>query len=156
VPIGEEIKGLMPETGNAGGAKSPDRSKNSLLMIIATDAPLQVLQLTRLARRAALGVGRDGSTGGSMSGEFALAFSTTNTTPLTGDPPPRQPISDLDERRLDPLFEATVQALEEAIVNQLVAAQTMVGVGGYKTYGLPHDRLIQILKSHNRLAPTPP
>jgi L-aminopeptidase/D-esterase-like protein len=152
VPVGEEIKDLQPETGPSGGPPPSDRSKNSLLVVIATDAPLQVHQLTRLARRAALGVGRDGSTAGSMSGEFALAFSTTNTTPLAGDPPPRQAISDLDEPRLDALFEATVQAVEEAIVNQLVASDTMTGVGGYKVYGLPRDRLVQILKSHDRLA----
>jgi len=151
IPVGEEIKDLMPEAGRPASVENPDRSKNSLLIVIATDAPLQVHQLTRLARRAALGVGRDGSTAGSMSGEFALAFSTTNTTPLEGAPPSRQAISDLDEPRLDALFEATVQAVEEAIVNQLVASDTMVGLGGYKVYGLPRERVVEILKNHNRL-----
>ena len=156
VPIGEAIKDLLPERGHAAADATSDRSKNSLLIVIATDAPLQVHQLTRLARRAVLGVGRDGSTGGNMSGEFALAFSTTNTTPLEGDPPPRQAISDLDDRPMDALFEATVQAVEEAIVNQLVASDTMVGLNGYKVYGLPHDRVIQILKSHGRLTGVSP
>jgi L-aminopeptidase/D-esterase-like protein len=152
IPIGAEIRDLLPESGSVEHPSATEQAKNSLLVIIATDAPLQVHQLTRLARRAALGVGRDGSTAGSMSGEFALAFSTTNTTPLQGDPPARQAISDLDGQQLDALFEATVQATEEAIVNQLVASQTMSGIGGYKVHGLPHDRLVQILKSHNRLA----
>jgi len=156
VPIGEEVRDLMPEPGSGDREGPAQRTKNSLLVLIATDAPLQIHQLTRLARRAVLGVGRDGSTAGSMSGEFALAFSTTNTTPLQGDPPARQPISDLDGAQLDALFEATVQATEEAIVNQLVASNTMIGVGGYKVYGLPHDRLIQILKSHGRLAAARP
>jgi L-aminopeptidase/D-esterase-like protein len=152
VPIGDGIPDLMPE---AGAAPVDQLSKHSLLIVIATDAPLQVHQLNRLARRAALGVGRDGSTAHSMSGEFALAFSTTNTTPLEGSPPPRQAISDLDEAKLDALFDATVQAVEEAIINQLWASDTMVGLDGYKVYGLPHERVLDILKAHNRLTPQP-
>jgi L-aminopeptidase/D-esterase-like protein len=150
IPIGEEVHDLMPERA-PGPHDEP--AKNSLLVLVATDAPLQVHQLRRLARRVSLGVGRDGNTAGSMSGEFALAFSTTNTTPLDGGPPaPRPVITDLDGAQLDALFEATVQATEEAVVNQLVASDTMVGVGGYKVYGLPHNRLVQILKAHSRLS----
>jgi L-aminopeptidase/D-esterase-like protein len=154
IPIGEEIRDLVPERPSATQAGHDEPAKNSLLVLVATDAPLQVHQLRRLARRVSLGVGRDGSTAGSMSGEFGLAFSTTNVTPLDGKPPaPLQVITDLDGAQLDALFEATVQATEEAVVNQLVASETMVGVGGYKVYGLPHERLVQILKAHNRLSP---
>jgi L-aminopeptidase/D-esterase-like protein len=153
IPIGEEIRDLVPERPSATHEGHDEPVKNSLLVLVATDAPLQVHQLRRLARRVSLGVGRDGSTAGSMSGEFALAFSTTNITPLDGKPPAPLPvITDLDGAQLDALFEATVQATEEAVINQLVASETMVGVGGYKVYGLPHERLVQILKAHSRLS----
>jgi len=120
------------------------------LIVIATDAPLQAHQLQRIARRAALGVGRDGSIGGDYSGEFALAFSTTNTLPFEGPLRTTEPINDNQMDVMDALFEATVQSVEEALINQLVASTTMTGVNGATVYSLPHDRLITLMKAYGR------
>lgn len=160
VPVGEEISDLKPEMrdrlshGTAPGDDAERPSpKNSLLVIIATDVPLQAHQLQRLARRAALGVGRTGSTAGNYSGEFALAFSTTNTSSWSGAPVKKLVIDDNDQGLMDALFRATVEAVEEALVNQLVASETMVGADNSRVYGLPHDRLVMLLKKYDRYRP---
>ena len=158
VPVGEEISDLKPEmrdrfthrTGGGGDGAERPSPKNSLLIIIATDVPLQAHQLQRVARRAALGVGRTGSTAGNYSGEFALAFSTTNTSSWSGAPEKKLVVNDNDQGLMDALFRATVEAVEEALVNQLVASETMVGADGARVYGLPHDRLVSLLKKYNR------
>jgi len=156
IPVGQEISDLMPEPGaEAPPAPLPEaQGKNSILIVIATDAPLDAHQLQRLSRRAALGLGRNGGTASDLSGEFALAFSTTWRTPLTGPPTPPALISDLDEAALNALFDAAVQAVEEAEVNQLVASETMTGAGGTRVHGLPVARLREILRRHGRLAET--
>jgi L-aminopeptidase/D-esterase-like protein len=146
VPVGEEISDLKPEMRD----RERPSPKNSLLVIIATDVPLQAHQLQRVARRAALGVGRTGSTAGNYSGEFALAFSTTNTSSWSGAPEKKLVVNDNDQRLMDALFRATVEAVEEALVNQLVASETMVGADDARVYGLPHDRLVSLLKKYNR------
>ena len=158
VPVGEEISDLKPEmrdrfthrTGGGGDGAERPSPKNSLLVIIATDVPLQAHQLQRVARRAALGVGRTGSTAGNYSGEFALAFSTTNTSSWSGATEKKLVVNDNDQGLMDALFRATVEAVEEALVNQLVASETMVGADGARVYGLPHDRLVSLLKKYNR------
>jgi L-aminopeptidase/D-esterase-like protein len=151
VPVGQEIRDLRPTKGEPAPGNVPnDGPKNSLLIVIATDAPLQAHQLQRIARRAALGVGRDGSIGGDYSGEFALAFSTTNTLPFEGPPRTTEPINDNQMDVMDALFEATVQSVEEALINQLVASTTMTGVNGATVYSLPHDRLITLMKAYGR------
>ncbi len=150
VPVGKEIKGAWPEV-NGIAVLGPDagkpQEKNSLLIVIATDAPLMPHQLQRIARRAALGVGRSGSTAGALSGEFALAFSTTHIVPLDGKPRLAAMINDADSNTMNPLFAATVQATEEALVNQLVASETMTGANGVTIHGLPHDQLARIMKA---------
>lgn len=152
IPVGEE---LSPEKNAADAARSIEPPvKNSLLVVIATDAPLASHQLNRLARRAALGIGRNGSTAGNQSGEFIIAFSTTRTTSLAGGLPRSASISDLDDALLNALFRAVVQGVEEALVNQLVASQTMTGANGETIHALQHDKLQAILKHHGRyLAP---
>ncbi|MFM7403455.1 MAG: P1 family peptidase [Erythrobacter sp.] len=158
IPVGRAITDHWPEIGGII-ARGPDKGKpsptgkNSLLIVIATDAPLMPHQLERMARRAALGVGRNGSTAGSFSGEFALAFSTTTRLPLAQDQifPASPAISDLDGELLDGLFAATVQATEEALVNQLVASDTMTGANETTVYALPIDQLRDILTRHNRM-----
>ncbi|MCW3834688.1 P1 family peptidase [Sphingomonas canadensis] len=154
IPVGAEIKGNWPEV-NGIAALGPDagkpQDKNSLLIVIATDAPLMPHQLERMARRAALGVGRNGSTASALSGEMALAFSTTNVSPAGGAPRVAGLIGDTDSDTLNPLFAAVVQATEEALVNQLVASQTMTGANNIKVFGLPHDQLVRILAAHGRL-----
>lgn len=151
LPIGEELSFDKDGANSAPAADLP--VKNSLLVVIATDARLAPNQLNRLARRAALGIGRNGSTAGNQSGEFVLAFSTASTTSLTGGSPSGGRVSDVDDTLLNALFRAVVQSVEEALVNQLVASQTMTGVDGNTVYALPHDKLQAILKRHKRYQP---
>jgi L-aminopeptidase/D-esterase-like protein len=121
----------------------------SIIIVVATDAPLLAHQLKRLARRAALGVARTGSSSGNGSGDVFVAFSTANAG--ASKPEGTIQLTMLPNDRMNSLFEATVQATEEAIVNALVAAETMTGVDGHKVIALPHDRLKQVLKKYNRL-----
>lgn len=136
VPVGQEIPELMPEEGT-----QPQINGNSIIVIIATDAPLIPTQLKRLARRATLGLGRVGSNGHSGSGDIFLAFSTAN--PMTAYWGKK-----INELRMlpdmNPLFAATVQATEEAIVNAMVAGRTQQGVDDNRVYAMPHERLKQI------------
>ncbi|MFL6198768.1 MAG: P1 family peptidase [Thermoanaerobaculia bacterium] len=145
VPVGKEIPDLLPEPG-----KHAD-GEGSIIVIVATDAPLLPMQLERLARRAALGIGRAGGAGENTSGDILLAFSTANPGVARSEGPTR--LTMLPNDRLDPLFWATVDATEEAIVNAMIAAETMKGAGGNTVYALPHDRLREILKKHHRLQP---
>ncbi len=139
VPVGREI----PEGGLGR------RETGSIIIVIATDAPLLPHQVKRLARRAALGLARTGSVSGDGSGDIFVAFSTV--TPQRGDGGRNPRVEFLEPHRMDPLFEATVQATEEAIVNALVAAETMTGVDGRTVVALPHDRLREVLRKYNRL-----
>jgi len=139
VPVGREV----PE----GAYRS--RESGSIIIVVATDAPLLPHQLKRLARRAALGLARTGSVAGNGSGDIFLAFSTANPGAAKKDDLVK--LTMLPHERLNPLFEATVQAVEEAIVNALVAAKTMTGRDGHKVIALPHDRLREVLKKYNRL-----
>lgn len=157
VPVGAEVKGAWPEAngkiliGPDAGKAIPE--KNSLLVVIATDAPLMPHQLERVARRAALGIGRNGSTAGNLSGEFALAFSTSTVLSLEGawKFADGGPIADLDSDTMNDLFAGTVQATEEALVNQLIASETMTGANNIKVHGLPHEEILRILKSYQRI-----
>jgi L-aminopeptidase/D-esterase-like protein len=146
VPVGQEISDLMP-------TEPEPAKKSSCLVVIATDAPLLPHQLQRLARRASLGFGRNGSFGEDFSGELVLAFSTTNRFAFTQGWKQMSIINDANERVLDALFEGAVDATEEALVNQLVAAKTMSGADGVTVYGLPHDRLVTLLKKYGRYSP---
>ena len=142
MPIGREI----PE--NAVFSKE----NGSIIIVIGTDAPLLPHQLKRLARRASLGLARTGSTSGNGSGDLFLAFSTAN--PGAADPAkPTHAVETIPNDRLDGIFEATVQAVEEAIVNALVANRGMTGRDDHKVDALPHERLRAVLRKYNRLAP---
>ena len=128
------------------------KENGSIIIVIGTDAPLLPYQLKRLARRASLGLARTGSVSGNGSGDLFLAFSTAN--PHAADPSePTRSVATIPNDRLDPIFEATVQAVEEAIVNALVANQSMTGRDGHEVDALPHDRLRTVLRKYNRLAP---
>ena len=122
----------------------------SIIILVATDAPLLPHQLKRLARRAALGLARTGSIAGNGSGDLFLAFSTAN--PEATRSKELGTLAMLANERMNPLFEATVQATEEAIVNALVAAETMTGRDGHMVLALPHDRLRDVLKKYSRLS----
>jgi D-aminopeptidase len=155
VPIGQEIPDLLPcydsipGTARPGSRRCADGDKGSIIIVIATDAPLLPHQLKRIAKRAALGVGRLGGTGGNTSGDIFVAFSTAN--PGAAKPDANATVTMLPNERISPLFEATIQATEEAIVNAMVAAETMTGVNGIRVYALPHERLRAALRKYNRL-----
>ena len=145
VPVGTEItEGTL--SSNEGG---PRDDVGSIIIVVATDAPLLAHQLKRLARRAALGVARTGSSSGNGSGDIFVAFSTANAGASKQEGTIQ--LTMLPNDRMNPLFEATVQASEEAIVNALVAAETMIGVDGHKVIALPHDRLREVMRKYNRL-----
>jgi D-aminopeptidase len=141
VPVGKEITDLQPVIH-----RDPER-EGSILVVIATDAPLLPNQLKRLAKRAALGVARTGAVSTNSSGDLFIAFSTA--APASSDG--REHWSTLKNDDLDPLLAATVQATEEAIINSLIAAKTMRGVNDNIFFALPHDRLREILGKYNRL-----
>jgi len=154
--------GRRPQLSIAGvpvGRLIPERTiydteQGSILITVATDAPLLPHSLDRLAKRATMGLARVGSTSGNGSGDFVVAFSTANPQAWAGDSAVRT-ASFLANGALDPLFEATVQATEEAIVNAMVAADTMVGIDGHTAIGLPHDRLKAALAKFGKLVPAP-
>jgi L-aminopeptidase/D-esterase-like protein len=127
----------------------------SIIVIVATDAPLIPTQLKRIARKVSLGLGRDGSYSGDGSGDIFLAFSTANpgaVSPKSNQPNNVHPLTMLPNDSLNPIFLATVQATEEAVVNAMIAAETMTGINDHEVIALPHARLVEVLKNHNRLA----
>ena len=140
-PVGQEITEDRPYSKDDDG---------SIIIVVATDAPLLPHQLKRLARRAALGLGRNGSIASDSSGDIFVAFSTANPG-AAEDRKGARPLTMLPNESLDPVFAATVEATEEAIVNAMVAAETMVGRDNHRVIGLPHDRLRAVLKKYNRL-----
>jgi D-aminopeptidase len=154
VPVGREITGLMPRRGAGAepetGRGGPVGKEGSIIVVVATDAPLLPHQLDRLVKRVALGVGLAGGRGNDSSGDIFIAFSTAN--PEAAKTTGLARLTMLPNERIDPLFRATVQATEEAIANALVAAETMTGIDGNIVYALPHDRLREALRKYNRLA----
>ncbi|MBK6486021.1 MAG: P1 family peptidase [Gemmatimonadetes bacterium] len=141
VPVGKELADLEPI--------EPRQEDGSIIIVVGTDAPLSGAQLNLVAKRAALGMGRTGTIGGSGSGDLFLAFSTA---PSTYDSTMQTITSTaLSKRGLDPVFRATVEATEEAIVNSMVAAQDMEGVNGNRVFAIPHERLRAALQKFNRL-----
>jgi len=145
-PVGTEITEGTRSSNVAGPMKE---DVGSIIIVVATDAPLISNQLKRLARRAAMGVARTGSSSGNGSGDIFIAFSTAN--PEAAKPMGTIQLTMLPNDRMNPLFEATVQATEEAIVNALVAAETMTGANNHKVIALPHDRLKEVMRKYNRL-----
>ena len=121
----------------------------SIIVVVATDAPLLPHQLKRIARRVTLGLGRLGSISGNGSGDIFIAFSTANAN--AGLAPRSSNVQMLANDQMDSLFEATVQATEEAVVNAMIAAKTMTGINDHTVEALPHDRLCEVLRKYNRL-----
>jgi L-aminopeptidase/D-esterase-like protein len=142
VPVGQELRDNLifskkhSETG-------------SIIIVVATDAPLLPHQLKRVARRAAMGLARNGSAAGNGSGDIFIAFSTAN--PEAGRTEGLVPLTMFPNDRMSPLFEATVQATEECIINALVAAETLTGINDTRVVAMPHDRLRDVLRRYNRL-----
>jgi L-aminopeptidase/D-esterase-like protein len=146
VPVGKEIS---EDPAYSMGAFAED-DWGSIIVVVATDAPLVSHQLKRLARRVSLGLGRDGSISGNGSGDIFIAFSTANSGAAKPDGPVQ--LTMLPNDRMDPIFSATVQATEEAVINAMVAAETMTGINDHKVIALPHEKLRAVLKKYNRLA----
>jgi D-aminopeptidase len=149
VPVGREITDL-PQGATASTIKKSEDGAGSIIVVLATDAPLLPHQLKRIAHRISIGVGRVGGRGENSSGDIFIAFSTANAAEF-GKNEGISNIQMLPNDRINQLFVATVQATEEAIINSMVAAETMTGYKGATIYALPHDRLQQALKKYNRL-----
>lgn len=144
VPVGREITDLMPDVSWKRG------EGGSIIVVVATDAPLLPHQLKRIARRIPLGIARTGGYGGNGSGDIFIAFSTANPDAYNQEANTR--VEMVSNDKIGPLFHATADATEEAIVNAMVAAETMKGRDDNVSFALPHDRLQEILKTYNRLA----
>jgi L-aminopeptidase/D-esterase-like protein len=140
VPVGMEI----------ADHKVRDNDVGSIIVVVGTDAPLIPTQLKRLVRRVSLGLGRDGSYSGDGSGDIFAAFSTAN--PGAASSKTVRPIAMLPNEQMNPLFLATVQATEEAVINAMVAAETMKGINDFEVIALPHERLREVLRKYNRLS----
>jgi L-aminopeptidase/D-esterase-like protein len=176
VPVGEEIQDLagciandeplppnsarprcnVPGAAVAGDVAQPfkvaggvDADQGSIIVVVATDAPLLPHQLKRLATRVSLGIGRQGGFGGNGSGDIFIAFSTANARAWFNDAPVTD-VKMLPNDRMTPLFQATAQATEAAITNALLAAETTTGANDLRIYALPVDRLMSVMKKYGR------
>jgi D-aminopeptidase len=150
VPVGREVP--MPPAQAAMLKDDPARGDlGSIIIVVATDAPLLPHQLKRLARRATLGMARTGGLSGNGSGDIFLAFSTANPDAFT--PAGLAALQMVSNEEISPIFDGTAWATEEAIVNAMVAAETMTGAGNRRVERLPHDALRAALRKYNRLAP---
>ena len=157
VPVGAEIG--VDETPSPWlearelAARTPPPGSGSIIIVIATDAPLLPYQLERVAQRAGLGLARAGGTGGHTSGDLFIAFATGNRLPAEDEDHPEllaYDVQTVGDIVIDALFDATIEATEEAIINALVAAETMVGRDGVTAYALPRDRLLEVMTRYGR------
>jgi D-aminopeptidase len=145
VPVGREI----PEDPAYASTSFSELDRGSIIVVVATNAPLVAHQLKRLARRVSLGLGRNGSISGNGSGDIFIAFSTANPGAAAADGV--VDLKMLPNDKLGPVFAATVQATEEAIINAMIAAETMTGIDNHKVIALPHEKLREVLEKYNRL-----
>lgn len=145
VPVGQ----YLDESDFQASSAEYDQGPSSIIVVIGTDAPLLPTQLSRLAKRASLGLARNGSIASNGSGDIFIAFSTANTEAGRGKPGAE--ISMIPNNSISGLFEAVVNATEESIINALVAGRTMAGHQGHQIFGIDHEKLQQILKQHGRL-----
>ena len=143
VPVGKEITDLMPDVS------WKREEAGSIIVVVATDAPLLPHQLKRLARRVPLGIGKTGGYGGNGSGDIFITFSTAN--PEAFNQEKNTTVEMVSNDKMNPLFHATADATEEAIINAMVAAETMKGRDDNVSFAIPHDRLQEALKKYNRL-----
>jgi D-aminopeptidase len=158
VPVGAEIgTDDIPSPYDQAEAISqtsaPPAGSGSIIVVLATDAPLLPHQCERLAQRAGLGIARAGGTGGHTSGDLFIAFATGNRVPSELEGRPRTLTYDVravGDGVIDALFDGAIESTEEAIVNALVAARTTVGRDGVTAHALPHDRLLEIMARHGR------
>jgi L-aminopeptidase/D-esterase-like protein len=165
VPVGEEISDLAACTANASNAPLPPNARprctvatrnddaapeqGSIIVVVATDAPLLPHQLKRIATRVSLGIGRQGGFGGNSSGDIFVAFSTANAKSWSSDSVTA--LKMLTNDRISPLFKATAQATEAAITNALLAAETTTGANDLRVYAMPVDRMLAAMRKYGRM-----
>jgi D-aminopeptidase len=160
VPVGQELPDLLPPGIVETPLPPPEPKEGSIIVVIATDAPLSDRQLARLCRRGMLGISRTGGIAGHTSGDLLLAFSNPPEVRVPRRPAlgagdqvvPLLTTPRLNDALIDPFFSATIDATTEAILNALVAAETMVGRDGNTRHALPHDHLREIMRRYGRLA----
>jgi D-aminopeptidase len=151
IPVGRDLPAPSPApVRDQAFDRDAVGELGSIIIVVATDAPLLPHQLKRVARRATLGLGRTGSVSSNGSGDIFIAFSTANANAASAAD--AASVSMLSNQRIGAVFEATVQATEEAIINALVAAETMIGVDGHRAEAIPHEGLRAVLRKYNRLA----
>jgi D-aminopeptidase len=155
VRVGEAIPLAEIPSPYAARRATPPPGSGSIVVVIATDAPLLPNQCERLAQRAGLGIARVGGTGGHTSGDLFIAFATGNRIPIgDGDEDPiglgTFEVRAVGDIVIDRLFDAVIEATEEAIVNALVAATTVVGRDGITAHAIPHDRLVEVMRAAGR------
>ncbi len=144
VPVGRLI-----DTDKVPAPRPTPKADGSIIVVVATDAPLLPQQCQRLAQRATVGLARVGGTGYNGSGDIFLAFATGNHVPPDTDTP--IPIHMLPNQQMDQLFDATAEAVEESILNALCAAETMTGFQGHTAHALPLDELQRIMRAHRSI-----
>jgi len=153
VPVGKALQDTLPFTMDKqplGLASTPPREETgSIIVVLATDAPLLPGQLKRLAQRIPLGVTRTGGIGGNGSGDIFIVFSTANPHAFSNTD--ERTVTTLPNEHLNALFTATIEATEEAIINALFAGRTLTGINGNTVYGMPKDAVLRILKQYNRI-----
>ena len=149
VPVGRELRDTLNNELKLPPQSYRMEGDGSIIVVVATDAPLLPHQLKRIAQRVPLGIGKTGGYGTNGSGDIFIAFSTAN--PDAFQRSEFTHVEMLPNDRISPLLEATVQGVEEAIINAMIGAETMEGINGNKSHALPHDLLIEILKKYNRL-----
>ena len=149
VPVGVELKDTLNSVFNGPPKSRRQEGDGSIIVIVATDVPLLPHQLKRIAQRIPLGIGIVGGRGSNGSGDIFLAFSTANEGAFNRDD--IASISSMPNDLLMPVFEATVQVVEEAIINAMIAAETMEGINGNTSYAIPHEVLVETLKKYNRI-----
>jgi L-aminopeptidase/D-esterase-like protein len=147
VPVGAALLDTLNNEFKAPPSYQP--GDGSIIVVVATDAPVLPHQLKRIVQRVSLGIGQVGGQGTNGSGDIFIAFSTANPTAFQRTDFTKVDVLPNDE--INPLFEATIQATEEAIINAMVAAETMEGINGNKSYALPHKLVVDILKKYNRI-----
>lgn len=149
VPVGRELMDTLNNELKLPPQSYRQEGDGSIIVVVATDAPLLPHQLKRIANRVPIGIGNTGGIGTNGSGDIFIAFSTANPDAFQRFDFTK--VDMLPNDLIDPLLEATVQAVEEAIINAMIAAETMEGINGNKSYALPHGLLVEVLKKYNRL-----
>jgi L-aminopeptidase/D-esterase-like protein len=152
VPVGKHLADTLQvriDEGTGAIINNAEKETGSIIIVLATDAPLLPNQLKRLAHRIPLGLTRTGAIGGNSSGDIFIAFSTANKNAFSNTE--EKQVTTMANDRMNALFTATIQATEEAIINALFAGETMEGINGNKVYGLPRERVTQIMRQYNRI-----